>query len=185
MLTAGLPANVNSARICPSPGVSISSARHATGNSPQRLRQAAHAGVPAADLEALALPRRPAGVRRAGRRPREHRPAGAVEVPGQHVEHVDEPARQRPELLGAGPDPPVDRRASRRRPARAPCAGSRRPRSRTPRRRPRARSRRRARCTSSSPSQCSASGPGSARPSSNRTCTIANRRWASVPGRMK
>ena len=34
VLSAGLPATVTSARICPSPGVSISSARHATGSSP-------------------------------------------------------------------------------------------------------------------------------------------------------
>ena len=32
--TAGLPATVTSARIRPSPGVSISSARHTTGSSP-------------------------------------------------------------------------------------------------------------------------------------------------------
>jgi hypothetical protein len=34
VLAAGLPAKVSSARTCPSPGVSISSARHATGSSP-------------------------------------------------------------------------------------------------------------------------------------------------------
>ena len=32
--TTGLPATVTSARTCPSPGVSISSARHTTGSSP-------------------------------------------------------------------------------------------------------------------------------------------------------
>ena len=50
-------------------------------------------------------------LRRAGRGAREHRAAGAVEVAGEHVDHVDQPARERAELLRAGADAPVDRGA--------------------------------------------------------------------------
>src|SRR5215208_374673 len=39
---------------------------------------------------------------------REHHPTRAVEVAGDRVQHVDEPARERPELLRAGPDPAVN-----------------------------------------------------------------------------
>ena len=38
----------------------------------------------------------------------EHQPAGRVEVPGQDVDHVDEPRRQRSELLIAQADPSVE-----------------------------------------------------------------------------
>ena len=72
------------------------------------LRQAADAGAPAGHAHALALARSAARVGGAGSGLREHRAARPVEVAGHDVEHVDEPARERPELLGAGADPPVD-----------------------------------------------------------------------------
>ena len=43
----------------------------------------------------------------------EHRPAGGVEVAGEDVDDVDEPGGERPELLVAQADAPVDRRARR------------------------------------------------------------------------
>ena len=45
------------------------------------------------------------------RRLREHRAAGRVEVAGEHVEHVDQPARERAVLLRAGADAAVHRGA--------------------------------------------------------------------------
>ena len=54
----------------------------------------------------------------------EHRAAGAVEVAGERVAHVDEPARERPELLGARADAAVHRGARRGRRARVRCGGS-------------------------------------------------------------
>ena len=122
------------------------------------LAQPAHAAVPAPEGGAAAAPGLAGGVRRADRGAREHRAARAVEVAGEDVEHVDEPARGRPEALRRGADPPVDRGAAARPPARAPCAGSPAPRSRTSRPRPRARTRRPARGRSSSPATCAASG---------------------------
>ena len=68
METSGLPAMVISARICPSPGVSISSARHDTGSSPRASGRPAHAAVPAPDREALAAARLADGVALARRR---------------------------------------------------------------------------------------------------------------------
>src|SRR3954463_3367054 len=92
---AGLPDTVKSARICPSPGVSISSARQATGSSPKlsgrprtrpRRRPGEGLGGPgdaaaaAAELPAAPGPRRALGVASADGRAREHRAALAVEV---------------------------------------------------------------------------------------------------------
>ena len=61
--STGLPATVNSARIWPSPGVAISSARHDTGTWPEHLGRAAHAALPAAEVSA----RRPRARASAGR----------------------------------------------------------------------------------------------------------------------
>ena len=185
---AGLPATVISARIWPSPGVSISSARHATGSSPKRLGRGRARGCSSGRSRKPRPCRRRAArcwrPRRGGQR--EHRAALAVEVAGEDVEDVDEPARQGPELLGAGADPAVDGGRSAPRQLARDAAGCRRRRSRgspatasgvkgaasaSDRRRARAGAR--------------PAGPGSARPSSKRTLAIANRRWASVPGRMK
>ena len=164
----GLPATVISARTWPSPGVSISSARHDDGQLAEDLGQPADAALPAAD-------RGRRGPRRAS--PAEFdwpaaarvniAPPAPVEVPGQHVEHVDEPARERPELLRAWC------RCGRRRAALGAAASSRamprivlgvdpagrRDQLRGELARERARPR-------SSPSTCSATGPGSTRPSS-------------------
>ena len=107
MDTSGLPARVISARIRPSPGVSISSASADTGSSPsasgsprtrvcQRPIGEAPAAAGPADRVALA-----------GGRAREHGAALAVEVAGQHVQHVHQPAGQRAELLRGGADPAV------------------------------------------------------------------------------
>ena len=183
--STGLPATVISALIWPGPGVSISSARQVIGSSPKtsgapltRLRVA-----PGGDAAADA--RLAAGVVREGGRPREHRAAGLVEVAGEHVEHVDEPRRQRAETLGAGAEAPVDAGRRSRRRVHAPGGGScrRRCRSAPPRARartaarPGARRRRRPRAARARPSRT--------RPSSNSVCTIAASRKASAPGRMK
>ncbi len=75
----GLPATVNSARICPSPGVAISSARHDTGTCPSTSGAPRTRLCPAAEVRR----RRPRGPASAGRSPtttdgrREHGPAEA------------------------------------------------------------------------------------------------------------
>ena len=159
----------------------------ATGSSPKHLRQAAHAALPAAELaRPCRCPGVPRRVRRARGGLREHRAARAVEVAGQHVEHVDEPARERAELLRAGADAAVDGGALGARPARARCAGSRRRRCR---RRPR-----RASGVKSRGERLDLVEPvgvlgepariGRA-PRRTARCTSANSRSASVPGRMK
>jgi hypothetical protein len=77
---AGLPAIVMSARICPSPGVSISSARHATGSSPNTSGVFADAARPAPEADALAAAGDAARVDGADGGLREHRAAVLVEV---------------------------------------------------------------------------------------------------------
>ena len=112
--STGLPATVISARIWPSPGVSISSASADDRELAEELGQPAHPAVPA--TEAHAPPDagrraglRGAGVRAPGRGQGEHRATLPVEVARERVHHVDEPRRERAELLGAGADPPVHR----------------------------------------------------------------------------
>jgi hypothetical protein len=107
---SGLPATVTSARTCSSPGVSISSASAAAGSSPKvsgrprtRLRKRPRRTPRPA-------PARPRGVPLARGREGEHGSALAVEVAGQDVQDFDQPARERPELLGAGADAGIDRR---------------------------------------------------------------------------
>ena len=176
---------VISARTWPSPGVSISSARQATGSSPKTSPSAAHAAVPAAEGRAPAAPGLARRVRRADRRAREHRAAGAVEVAGEDVEDVDEPARRRPEALRGGADAPVDRGARRGRqlaghaPDLGRCDPARRRDGLGREARRRARGPRRGR------RRWSASARGSASSSSKSTWTSANSSSASVPGRMK
>ena len=68
---------------------------------------------------AASLPARAGAVALSGRRAREHRAAGPVEVAGQHVEHVHEPARERAVLLRGRAH------AARRRRARSAAASSR------------------------------------------------------------
>ena len=183
--TIGLPAAVISARTWPSPGVSISSASTDTGSSPK------YSGRPRTRLcqrpkrTPRPLPPAPAEFFWPAAARGEERAALAVEVAGQHVEHVHQPARVRPELLRAGADPRVHRGALGAPRARAPCAGSRRPRCRTRPPPSRAGSRAPARATSSSPFTCSASAPGSSSPSSTIVQAIAASSSASVPGRMK
>ena len=79
----------------------------------EHLGQTAHAAVPTPRRDARAAARLPDERRPAGSGGREHDAAGPVEVPGQHVQHVDEPARRRAECLQRRPDPAVDRRALR------------------------------------------------------------------------
>jgi hypothetical protein len=86
--STGLPAIVSRARTCPSPGVTISSVSVATGSSPSASGRPADAAVPAAGPE---RPARTPVVGRVG----EHRAARAVEVAGQQVDDVDQPARER------------------------------------------------------------------------------------------
>ncbi len=73
---------VTSARIWPSPGVSISSARHTTGSSPKNSGSPRTRDVRRPKRDAPPLARRAAGVAVAGRRLGEHRAAGPVEVAG-------------------------------------------------------------------------------------------------------
>src|SRR5437660_11488358 len=113
VLSAGLPAIVMSARTCPSPGVSISSARQAAGSSPVDLRCLAHAARPSPEADPLAPPWRAARVGAPARGLREHGAPDLVELPGEDVDDVDEPARERAELLRAGADTRVDGRAAR------------------------------------------------------------------------
>ena len=156
-------------------------ARH--GDVAQHLGHAAHAAAPAAEVgraavEALHRQRadRPRG------RSREHQPAGDVEVPGQDVDDVDQPAREGAELLVAQADPAVDDAALGRRRARGPAPGSARRRSRS---RPATRSGVQSALAArrvSSPSTRSAIVPRSTRPSSKSTWTTAISSAASVPG---
>ena len=80
-----------------------------------RLGQAAHAAAPATQLHPAAPSRRAQAVGLTGGGAREHRATRPVEVARDHVEHVHQPARQRPELLRAGPDAPVNGRTRTRR----------------------------------------------------------------------
>src|SRR5690606_29695424 len=77
------------------------------GQLPVDLGQFADAAAPPAGRERL-----PAPVHGRVRGTREHRAARTVQVPGEDVQHVHEPAVQRPVCLGAGADPPVDGGAS-------------------------------------------------------------------------
>ena len=79
-LRSGLVVSRIIARTWPSPGVSISSAIVEDGISRLHLGLAAHAALPAADLEAVPVGQR--GVERRRRR-REHHAARAVEVAGE------------------------------------------------------------------------------------------------------
>ena len=106
--TSGLPAIVTRARTWPSPGVVISSARPATGSSPNDSGSAADAARPAPDPHSLADRSAAGRVALPGGGEREHRPALAVEVAGQVVEDVDEPAREGAEALRRRPDARVD-----------------------------------------------------------------------------
>ena len=106
----GCRASVIIARIWPSPGVSISSAMHAAGSSPKT------SGAPRTRL--VQRPKRaprplPSPALRLGRGQRPHRAARPVEVAGDRVEDVDEPARGRPERLRRRADAAVDGGARR------------------------------------------------------------------------
>ena len=76
-------------------------------------RPAADPAATAMQLDPPAVARRAPGVGGAGGGGGEHGTAGAVEVARQHVEHVDQPRRQRAELGRGGADASVD--AGRRR----------------------------------------------------------------------
>ena len=109
--STGLPATVNRARIWPGPGRGdlLGQARH--GHVAEHLGRAAHPGLPATEVgDAPLEPRhRQVGDRR-DRGTGEHRAALHVEVAGEHVHDVDQPAGQRAELLVAEPDAAVDDR---------------------------------------------------------------------------
>jgi hypothetical protein len=74
----------------------------------EKLREAADTrpSAPEAHTAPFPLP----GRARSGRRAREHCAAGSIEVAGADVQHVDEPRRERPELLCARSDTCVHRR---------------------------------------------------------------------------
>ena len=100
---------MNSARIWPSPGVAISSARHDTGTWPSTSGAPRTRRLPPAEVRDATLE---PGHREVGDRPHrgpgEHQPADRVEVAGEHVDDVDQPARERAELLVAQADAAVD-----------------------------------------------------------------------------
>ncbi len=81
------------------------------GHFGQRLGIARHSAVPAAGLEAAAGFRRP-GCRHRGPE-REHRAAGSVEVTGQDVDDIDQPAGERAEFDCGRTDSAVHRRRRR------------------------------------------------------------------------
>ena len=106
--STGLPAMVMSALIWPSPGVAISSARQESGNCPStsgaprtRLSQRPNSKPSANSGGRIEVSDQRDGVG-------EHRAALAVEVAGEHVQHLHQPGGQGAELLGAGADAPVD-----------------------------------------------------------------------------
>src|SRR4029453_14922262 len=92
------------------------------------LRHAAHAARAPPEADALAASWLAARVRRAGGGLGENRAARPIECAGGGVQDVDEPARDRAELLLAGADTAVDRGRLRggeaaRELAGRPCAG--------------------------------------------------------------
>ena len=99
---------------------------------------AAHAAVPAPEFEAARELRVGQAHERPRDRVREHHPSGLVEVAGEDIHHVDEPGRQRPELLITSADSPVHRGGGRGRDLARQAANSCRPESGTWRPRPRA-----------------------------------------------
>ena len=135
VLSTGLPATVTSRpdlpvarrsrspRPCTRPPVARRTPRARRGPGSAAARTARRDPAPAARRSLVALPA-------AGER--EHRAALTVEVAGEHVEHVDEPRRERPELLRARADAAVDRSTRRTPRARARAGGSCRRRCRTP-----------------------------------------------------
>ena len=146
----------------------------------ERLGQPAHARRPAADREAAPRLAGRVGLARGGER--EHRAALAVEVAGQHVEDVDQPARERAERLRRRADAAVDggalgggelaRHAAdllRRRCPSAPATASG----------VNGHGQRLDRLDARRPAR-----PAASSPSSNSTCTSANSSSASVPGRI-
>ena len=97
----------------------------------QHLEGAAHPGAVSVEPDSAA------GARAVGRRHErgaewEHHAAGSIEIPGQVVEHVYEPARGRAELRGGRADAPVDGGTAGVPRARVPAGGWSAP----PRRRP-------------------------------------------------
>ena len=109
----------------PSPGVSISSAIVEDGISPLDLGLAARRGSSSARSRSPC----PSAARRRSAPPGVVNidAARAVEIAGEDVHEVAAPARQRAELLHAGAEPAVAGGRLAPRPARARCAGSRRP----------------------------------------------------------
>src|SRR5207237_9166577 len=72
------------------------------------LGRLTHPAPPATEAHALSPPGRAARVRAAGRGAGEHRASHPVEVAGEDVDHIHQPARERAELLRAGADAGVD-----------------------------------------------------------------------------
>ena len=105
--STGLPATVTSARIWPSPGVSISSSSVTTGSSPLNFRIVAHARMPTSLVNVAGLAARQHVVRRS----RPHCAAGFVEIAGDGIKHVDQPLTESAEGLCREADAPVGDRA--------------------------------------------------------------------------
>ena len=79
------------------------------GQLAHHLGRAADSGVVAAGGNALAAAGPADGVGPKGGRLGKHGAARCVQVPGEHIEHIHQPARQRAEFLGAGADARVHR----------------------------------------------------------------------------
>ncbi len=77
------------------------------------LGQLAHTAGAAVEVDRPTEPRLAPGVAGAGGGRGEHGPAGAVEVAGEHVEHVHQPRREGAELGGGRADAAVDARGGR------------------------------------------------------------------------
>ena len=174
--STGLPASVTSARTRAVAG-RVDLLGEAGDRAARRRTRAARARGSASARTARA--RRRAARSCAGRvRGRGNiAPPRAVEVAGQHVEHVDEPARERAELLRAGADAAVARRRAARRRTRARGGGSlAASMPDAPATRSGAKSRASA-CDLVDARACSgASRRGATSPSAKSTCTIAKSR---------
>ena len=124
METSGLPALVTSARIRPSPGVSISSARHETGSSPSASGSPRTRLCQRPVLKPLPVPGSPEVLRAPAAALVNIAPPSRSRLPVSAFTTSTSQLASAAELLGAGADPAVDGRRRRRPPARAPSGGS-------------------------------------------------------------
>ena len=180
---AGLPASVISARTWPSPGTSISSASAATGSSPRLSGRPRTRVCQRPTVIPRPRPGSPALLRCPAAASGNMAPPGRSRLPVRTLSTSTSHDASVPNSCVVVPIRPYTAAASAAASSRAirrivaasiPQTGAAASGVNG-----RARSR-----TASIPAVCSASRPGAARSSSNRTCTSANSRCASVPGRI-